>query len=41
MELGKLYQKALNLEFLSVEEGMYLFENAPTAELMQVADTIL
>ena len=40
MELGKLYQKALNLEFLSVEEGMYLFENAPTAELMQVADTI-
>ena len=40
MELNDLYQKALNLEFLTVEEGMYLFENAALAELMYVADTL-
>jgi cyclic dehypoxanthinyl futalosine synthase len=32
-----LYQKALALEFLSLEEGLELYHQAPTAELMQVA----
>jgi cyclic dehypoxanthinyl futalosine synthase len=40
MELNELYQKALRFEFLSVEEGMYLFENAPLTELMYVADEL-
>jgi len=40
MQLNDLYQKALNLEFLSVEEGMFLFEHAPLTELMVVADTL-
>jgi cyclic dehypoxanthinyl futalosine synthase len=35
-----LYQKALNMEFLSVEEGVYLFEHAPLAQLMYVADEL-
>ncbi len=38
MNLADLYQRALQLEFLSVAEGMFLFEQAPLAELMQVAD---
>ena len=38
MQLADLYKKALQFEFLSVEEGMFLFENAPLAELMYVAD---
>jgi cyclic dehypoxanthinyl futalosine synthase len=38
MKLEELYQKALNFEFLSVEEGVYLFEHAPLTELMLVAD---
>ncbi len=29
MELNDLLQRALNFEFLSVEEGVFLFENAP------------
>ncbi len=40
MELNDLYQKALRFEFLSVEEGMYLFEHAPLTELMYVADEL-
>jgi cyclic dehypoxanthinyl futalosine synthase len=40
MELNDLYQKALDFEFLTIEEGMSLFENAPLAELMYVADTL-
>ena len=40
MELNDLYQKALNFGFLSVEEGMYLFENAALTELMFVADEL-
>lgn len=36
MQLSTLYTKALNLEFLSVEEGIYLFEHAPLAELMEI-----
>jgi cyclic dehypoxanthinyl futalosine synthase len=40
MNLNDLYQKALNFEFLSVEEGVFLFENAPLTELMFVADEL-
>ena len=40
MNLGELYQKALDFQFLSVEEGVFLFENAPLTDLMQVADTL-
>lgn len=38
MELADLYSKALRFEFLSIEEGMFLFEHAPLAELMFVAN---
>ena len=40
MDLNDLYQKALRFEFLTVEEGMYLFENAALTELMFVADEL-
>lgn len=40
MKLTELYQRALNFEFLSAEEGVFLFENAPLAELMYVADEL-
>jgi cyclic dehypoxanthinyl futalosine synthase len=40
MELNDLFQKALRFEFLTVEEGMYLFENAALTELMFVADEL-
>ncbi len=40
MQLAELYKKALNFEFLTVEEGVFLFENAPTADLMQVANEL-
>ena len=40
MQIADLYQKALNLEFLSKEEGQYLFEQAPLTELMHVADEL-
>jgi cyclic dehypoxanthinyl futalosine synthase len=40
MELNELYQKALRFEFLTVEEGMFLFENAALTELMFVADEL-
>ena len=35
-----LFKKALALEFLSAEEGKYLFQNAPLSELMFVANTL-
>jgi cyclic dehypoxanthinyl futalosine synthase len=40
MQQAELYQKALRFEFLSIEEGMYLFEHAPLTELMNVADEL-
>jgi cyclic dehypoxanthinyl futalosine synthase len=40
MQVEELYQKALRFEFLSVEEGVFLFEKAPLSELMNVADTL-
>jgi cyclic dehypoxanthinyl futalosine synthase len=38
MNLQELYKKAINFEWLSVEEGVYLFENAPLTELMHIAN---
>jgi cyclic dehypoxanthinyl futalosine synthase len=40
MELNNLYKRALNFEFLSVEEGVFLFENAPLTDLMYIADEL-
>lgn len=40
MELKELYRKALNFEWLTPEEGIYLFEKAPLAELMDIANEL-
>ncbi len=40
MNLHDLYSRALALEFLSVEEGLFLFENAALPDLMYVADEL-
>ena len=40
MNVSKLLNKALDLQDLSIEEGVFLFENASTTELMGVANTI-
>jgi len=40
MEVESLLKRALNFEFLSAEEGEFLFDNAPTAELMMVANEL-
>ncbi len=40
MTLANLYQKALDFEFLTVAEGMHLFEHAPLADLMNIADEL-
>jgi cyclic dehypoxanthinyl futalosine synthase len=40
MQLQDLYQKAQQFEFLTAEEGVYLFEHAPLAELMQIANEL-
>jgi cyclic dehypoxanthinyl futalosine synthase len=40
MELNDLYKKASQFDFLTVEEGVFLFENAPLTELMFVADEL-
>jgi cyclic dehypoxanthinyl futalosine synthase len=39
-KISDLLQKALRLEFLSAEEGLFLFESAATAELMYVGNAI-
>lgn len=39
-QIASLLDKALALEWLTAEEGVFLFENASTAELMQIADTL-
>ena len=36
MNLHDLYHKALDLQFLSVDEGLFLYQEAPLAELMQL-----
>jgi cyclic dehypoxanthinyl futalosine synthase len=40
MDIQDLYGKALAFEWLTAEEGMFLFEQAPLAELMEVADQL-
>jgi cyclic dehypoxanthinyl futalosine synthase len=40
MEISQLFKRAINFEFLSVEEGMFLFNNAALNELMLVADEL-
>lgn len=40
MRIDDLLGRALNLEFLSAEEGVFLFEQATTAELMYVGNKL-
>ena len=40
MNIQELLSKAIAFEFLTVEEGVYLFKNAALAELMYVADEL-
>ncbi len=40
MKLAELYSRALQFDSLSMEEGVYLFHNAPLAELMFVANEL-
>ncbi|MEW6468697.1 MAG: cyclic dehypoxanthinyl futalosine synthase [Bacteroidota bacterium] len=40
MNSETLLKRALDFEFLSIEEGVFLFEHAPTAELMFVANEL-
>lgn len=39
-KVNDLLQKGLNREFLSIEEGVFLFEQAPTADLMYVGNAL-
>jgi len=40
MDIASLYQRALNFEFLTIDEGVFLFENAPLTELMNIANEL-
>ena len=40
MQVADLLQRALRLDFLSAEEGVFLLEQAPTADLMYVGDRL-
>ena len=40
MQLSDLYARAMRFEFLSIEEGVYLFEHAPLAELTYLANEL-
>lgn len=40
MNISDLLHRALQLEFLTAEEGVFLFENATTTELMYVGDKL-
>jgi cyclic dehypoxanthinyl futalosine synthase len=40
MQLNELYDKAANFGFLSTEEGVFLYQQAPLAELMFLADEL-
>ena len=40
MQTAQLLEKALRSEFLTAEEGIFLFQHAPTAELMLVANEL-
>lgn len=40
MNINDLLQRGLQLEFLTAEEGVFLFENASTTELMYIANQL-
>ena len=40
MNVNDLLERALELDHLTAEEGVFLFENAPTTDLMYVGDTL-
>ena len=40
MDLSNLYEKALRSEFLTVAEGVELFQHAPLSEIMDIADRL-
>src|SRR5215471_12486171 len=40
MNVQELYGKASDLQFLSAEEGIYLYHHAPLADLMFIADEL-
>ena len=40
MHIDNLLSRALDLDFLTAEEGVFLFENAPTADLMSVGNAL-
>ena len=40
MNINDLLQRGLQLEFLTAEEGVFLFENASTTELMHIANQL-
>jgi cyclic dehypoxanthinyl futalosine synthase len=40
MNLADLYKKAYDREFLDIEEGVFLFQNAPLTELMYLANEL-
>jgi len=40
MNIKTLYTKALNEEFLNLEEGIFLYENAPLPELMHIGNEL-
>ncbi len=40
MTLKNLYKKALNFEFLTIDEGLLLYENAPLEELIHVGNQL-
>lgn len=40
MQLQDLYQRAIQFDFLGIEEGVFLYEQAPLADLMFVADEL-
>ncbi len=40
MQLSELYDRASKFDFLSAEEGVFLFEHAPLAELMHIANEL-
>jgi len=40
MNLPDLYRQAFELQFLSVDEGLYLYQHAPLAELMQLGSEL-
>ena len=40
MKINELLSRAFNFEWLSADEGAFLFEKAPLTELMYVADEL-